>query len=412
MSAPLHEPWWKYTIAMQHFHWLTCKKQSDVSRKPIRHPAASVLTLLAGWMLRIIQRMSPPCFHHKNYGWHFFPGNKFRSLSVIFSLFWRQFVSNWIFQILKVTMEPNSPFNKSSSSPLLWTLRAVLRKDVQLTHKGTVIFFPLHTFRFMFFFFQTFGCAVCRIVANSDDYYPPTLTRRPHHQVALAGEWFSERCEVRPNAIFVTRRLLFSNNNRSWEGYYHHYADALCRKPIFAIYARGTYVKGSPSQAVQHAHNYDFKVVQLKLRADHQGIADTLNRPGVKCGIAGKWSLDVEQDLSITKGCRPLGLRVPHVEYELMKVEKDHHRHKLYIGQRPSDGKSPTTPDERPTSFQPPLVKCGPARSNNAYYGYQIAAQQVQQQQDSNSASPRFSPGLCLLHLAALLLTSFSVLLH
>ena len=65
-----------------------------------------------------------------------------------------------------------------------------------------------------------------------------------------------------------------------------------------------------------------------------------------------------------------------------MKIEKDHHKYKLFVGQRPSDGKSPVTPDDRPTSFQPALIKCGPARSNNAYYGYQVhvAEQQVQEQ--------------------------------
>ncbi len=134
------------------------------------------------------------------------------------------------------------------------------------------------------------------------------------------------------------------------------------------------------------ARHYDFKVVQLKLQADHQGIANTLNQPGIKCGIEGKWALGVEQDLSITKGCKPLGLSLPHVEYELMKIEKDHHKYLLYIGQRPSDGSSPITPRDRPTSFQPALVKCGPTRSSNGYYSYQMAQQQVQQGDGSNTA--------------------------
>ena len=242
-------------------------------------------------------------------------------------------------------------------------------------------------------------------MANSDDYYPPSLHRKSHHhEGALSGEWFSERCEIRPNGIFVTRRLLFSNNNRTWDGYYHHFADALCRKPIFTIYARGSYVTGPSSPSVQRAKHYDFKVVQLKLQADHQGIADTLNQPGVKCGIPGKWSVGVEQDLSITKGCRPLGLRVPHVEYELMKIEKDHHKYKLYVGQRRSDGKSPTTPDDRPTSFQPALIKCGPARSNNAYYGYQVHKAEYQVQgQNSNSSPNRLQQSVLLISITSLL---------
>ena len=133
--------------------------------------------------------------------------------------------------------------------------------------------------------------------------------------------------------------------------------------------------------------------------------------PGSGAASQGNGAVGKEQDLSITKGCRPLGLRVPHVEYELMKIEKDHHKYKLFVGQRPSDGKSPVTPDDRPTSFQPALIKCGPARSNNAYYGYQVhVAEQQVQEQNSNSAPNRLQLSLLLTTTATLLTLFYAVL--
>lgn len=208
--------------------------------------------------------------------------------------------------------------------------------------------------------FQTTGCSICSLVAKGDDRYPPVLHRRHPIKVDLPGEWFSENCETRPNSHFLTRRLLFSNNNQSWEGYYYHYADGLCREPMFTIYAKGTYVAGMPSPHVAYSFHYDFKVLQVKITPEDERISRTLNeqQDRSKCGLKGEWEVAVEQDVTPTRGCTPLGISVPHVEYELLKVEKEHRKYKLYLGQRASDNKDPTTPHRRPTSFQLPLIKC------------------------------------------------------
>ena len=57
-----------------------------------------------------------------------------------------------------------------------------------------------------------------------------------------------------------------------------------------------------------------------------------------------------------------LGITVPHVEYELLRLRGDHGsgRPTLSLGQRPSDGSLPTDENQRPTSFQAPLRPCGP----------------------------------------------------
>jgi hypothetical protein len=63
----------------------------------------------------------------------------------------------------------------------------------------------------------------------------------------------------------------------------------------------------------------------------------------------------VEQDVTATHGCLPLGLDLLHrgTEYDLVKVEGD----KLYYGARPADGSGLDTPERRPAALQVPLVR-------------------------------------------------------
>ena len=159
--------------------------------------------------------------------------------------------------------------------------------------------------------------------------------------------------------MFLTRRLFFSDDKRSWRGYYYHYSDALCRDPQFTIHAKGTYQKGRPSSEVQYAHKFNFRVTDVAITPDAESVADSLNRPmqpGSHCGKE-QWERGKEQDVTPTGGCSMLGITVPYVEYELVKVEKHRHHLRLYLGQRPTVD-TVSSPNTRPTSFQPPLVHC------------------------------------------------------
>lgn len=178
--------------------------------------------------------------------------------------------------------------------------------------------------------------------------------------LTLGGRWVSQRCEARPAVLFLTRDFTFNPDQHAWEGIYRHYSDPTCSQPTFTLAASGHYAQGNPSIKVSGATEFVFKVTQVRVTALEESTAKVLNgtRPG-NCGQADGWEVGVEQDLTPTDGCTVLGIKLPHKEYELFKIELNHKKHPLlFIGERPTDGSSPDRPQRRPTSFQAPMVLC------------------------------------------------------
>ncbi|KAK2110233.1 hypothetical protein P7K49_009979 [Saguinus oedipus] len=139
--------------------------------------------------------------------------------------------------------------------------------------------------------------------------------------------------------LFLTRLFAFHGRSRSWEGYYHHFSDPACRQPTFTMYAAGRYTRGTPSTRVRGGTELMFEVTRAHVTPMDQVITAMLNfsEPS-SCGGPGR-------DVTATNGCLPLGIRLPHVEYELFKMEQDPlGRSLLFIGQRPTDGSTPTGP--------------------------------------------------------------------
>ncbi|KAG8513290.1 Protein APCDD1-like [Galemys pyrenaicus] len=179
-------------------------------------------------------------------------------------------------------------------------------------------------------------CPACGLIARADQHRPPVLPAPGALALRLDGRWASPGCEVRPAVLFLTRLFTF-RGPRAWEGYYRHFADPACRKPTF------TRARASPM---------DLATTAMLNAAEPSS-----------CGGPGRWAPGAAQDVTATNGCRPLGVRLPHVEHELFKMERDAlGQSLLFTGQRPTDGSSPDSPERRPTSFQAPLVLCeGPA---------------------------------------------------
>lgn len=212
-------------------------------------------------------------------------------------------------------------------------------------------------------------CPVCALVYRSTEQRPPVLPRGPAVPLSLAGRWVSQSCETRPTVLFLTRDFTFDPDQHTWEGVYRHYSDTACSQPTFILRALGHYALGNPSIKLSGASELVFKVTQVKVTALDKPMAKLLNstKPG-KCGRTGGWEVGVEQDLTPTDGCTVLGIKLPHKEYELFKMELDHRKHPLlFSGGRPTDGSSPDRPLKRPTSFQAPMVLCSGGETQPYY---------------------------------------------
>ena len=176
---------------------------------------------------------------------------------------------------------------------------------------------------------------------------------------------------MRPVGQFLTRHFIFSGDGVTWEGYIHYFSDARCLSPMFTVHAAGSYLIGQQSSTIGGAYKFDVKVTQMAVTPHDARIVNLMNEDtgSDACGRVGSWSRHDAQDVTSTGGCAMLGLKVPVLAYELLRVEREHHKTLLYLGQgqtvsttssdtQEQSAQAPAQP-VRSTSFQAPMVRCG-----------------------------------------------------
>ncbi len=114
--------------------------------------------------------------------------------------------------------------------------------------------------------------------------------------------------------------------------------------------------------------DYDFKITRVHITPLTEHLASNLRgTPPGTCGDRAGWRVGAAQDITPTGGCAALGLKLPLLERELLKMEETPVGRKLllYLGQIDTDANSsngdhhrPGAAGRRPTSYQPPLLQC------------------------------------------------------
>ncbi|KAI9557447.1 hypothetical protein GHT06_017275 [Daphnia sinensis] len=225
-------------------------------------------------------------------------------------------------------------------------------------------------------------CHVCRLVAKSTDKSPPHLHARPRLPVYPMGDWISSSCETRPIGTFLMRRMKFTDHQNglnagkysaaaspTFQALFHYFADPVCSNATLTVLAAGHYLPGADSDRVQGATEFDFFVQSVVITVHDEPTARNLNGlKGNQCAMDGSWRVDRPQDVTHTGGCIGLGIRVPTVANDLLKMDVNGIGHPLLyfgIAENPSEPRTPpksgsTTELDliRPTSYLPPLQQC------------------------------------------------------
>lgn len=186
---------------------------------------------------------------------------------------------------------------------------------------------------------------------------PPHLMQKPHLPPMIWGEWISSRCEIRPLDVYLLRHFSFDEDTSRWVGEHKFYSDPFCTFAKFIITASGRF-KFSPKISKLHGvTSIDFQIEKATLTALDYRVIKDMRLEGF-CGI-GEWKVKEPKELATTNGCISLGLIIPSIQFDIIKIEMDYEGSwLLFLGQVDTNN-MPSDEDERPTAFQLPLVKCG-----------------------------------------------------
>lgn len=208
-------------------------------------------------------------------------------------------------------------------------------------------------------------CHLCSLISERNVKNPPHLMKKPYLPPYILGEWTSMRCEIRPMGLYLTRRFRFYSGDSTWIGEHKFYVDPFCILPKFTVTAAGHFKPSGVSTVVKGTTNFEFLIERASLTVLEQSMLTDMvhNR---NCG-SGPWELGVPRELSSTNGCLQLGILIPSIQYEIVRIDVDIRGSTLLLlGQADTDNQ-PRTKYQRPTAFQDPLVHCSnlPLSSEN-----------------------------------------------
>ena len=195
-------------------------------------------------------------------------------------------------------------------------------------------------------------------MSRGNERSPPQLHARPRLPAYLGGDWVSGRCEPRPLGLFLRRRMHFRAGDRSWIGVYNYFSEPTCTQRTVDAVASGRYELGRADDSlVAGATPVQLRVERASVTVWDSSISRDL-QADPPCGAPDLWQVGVQNDLSLSPGCALLGIGVPNLDYDIVRVDMDDWGSALlYFGQPDTDNKR-RGPDERPTSYQLPLLRC------------------------------------------------------
>ncbi|XP_045463369.1 protein APCDD1-like isoform X2 [Harmonia axyridis] len=186
---------------------------------------------------------------------------------------------------------------------------------------------------------------------------PPHLLVKLKLPPYIWGEWTSTRCEIRNMGLYLKRLFYFYSEDSTWIGEHKFYADPFCSVVKFSVTAAGYLDIAGESKIIPGSYDIDFNIEKASLTVMDQRMVSDMHLTNT-CGL-DEWVVNVPKELSSTKGCPQLGIVLPSVLQDIVKIEMDFVGSLLlFLGQSDSDN-LPSSMKERPTAFQPPLMKCG-----------------------------------------------------
>lgn len=236
-------------------------------------------------------------------------------------------------------------------------------------------------------------CKTCQRIRGSNPLSPPRLKADPHifdkadrnsdqamalHQLTalspaldyIDGDWISTRCESYEHGMYAHRRMTFSIAAETWQLRQRYYNDPLCKHASFTLLAEGHYSvidtdSFENADTLSGAQRLSYKIERVRVVPESRATVHNLRR-AQNCGPSRNWRQGRAVDISPYGGCAPLGILVPAVTKDIVKVVVDESVRRdratevegkrwLFTGDYAAVEYSGR---DYPTSYQSPLVKC------------------------------------------------------